>query len=260
MRPIWSGMISFGLINIPVKMYSASHEKKMEFNYLRRQDLCPIKYVKVCRNTGEEVPMGDVVRGYQYQKGDYVILQDEDFKRAGAKRTQTIEVVGFIDAKEIDPIYLEKPYYLEPVKEAQKAYVLLREALARSGKVGMAKFVLKTKEHLAMIKPEGHIIILDQMRFYDELSDISNINAPQVEADKREIDMAIRLIDQLTMHFDPEEFHNTYSDQLKKIIQDKLKGRPYKLEKEKVIPTETPDIMAKLRESLEKVRAGQRKY
>jgi len=143
MKSIWSGTLSFGLVHLPVNLYSATTQKKLHFNYLRKKDLCPIKYVKVCKFTGEEVPYGDIVRGYQYQKGDYVVLEDKDFQQASVEKTETIEIVEFVKAGEIDEIYLEKPYYLEPQKQAQKAYVLLRDALKKSRKVGVARFMLR---------------------------------------------------------------------------------------------------------------------
>ena len=151
MHAIWEGSISFGLINIPIRLYTASRERKLAFHYLHKGDLCPIRYVKVCKITGEEIPYQEIVRGYEYSKGNFVILEDADFEKADVKKTHLIDVFQFVDEKEIDPIYYEKPYYLEPQKTSQKAYSLLREAFKKTGKVGIAKFVLRTREYLVMM-------------------------------------------------------------------------------------------------------------
>lgn len=251
MRNIWAGTISFGLVHIPVKLYNATREKRIQFHYLRKADLCPIRYVKVCRRTGEEVPYNEVVRGYEYKKGDYVVLQDEDFKKASAKKTQTIEIVEFVDASEIDLKLFEKPYFLEPAKEAEKAYVLLREALKRSGKIGIGKFVLRSQEYMGAIKPDGEILVLDQMRYADEIAKPSEINFPKASFAKKELDIAIQLIGQMTSQFKPEDFHNNYKEELRKFIQAKIAGKVPERELEAVIPTEIPDIMEKLKASLE---------
>lgn len=254
MRPIWSGAISFGLIHIPVKLYTAVKESTLDLDMLRKGDLCPIRYVRVCRATGEEVPYEDIVKGYEYRKGDYVILQDEDFERANVKKTQTIEILNFTDQSGIDPKYLEKPYYIEPAKEAKKAYALLREALKKSGRVGVARYVLKTREHLGILKPEGDVIILDQMRFDREVIKPEGLDLPEEEVSKRELDMAIKLIDQLAEPFRPEEYHDTYMEELKQLIEEKAKGKLRKVRKEKAPERGVVDLMAKLRESLDQAR------
>src|SRR5690606_17832816 len=237
-------------------LYSASVERKLHFNYLRKKDLCPIKYVKVCKHTGEEVPYSDIVRGYEVQKGDYVVLEEEDLQQASLEKTETIEIVEFVDAHEVDEIYLEKPYYIEPQKQAVKAYVILREALKKSKKVGIAKFVLRTREHLAIIKHEGPLLVLNQMRFQNEIRDPSGLNIPKTaKYQKKELDIAIQLIEQLTSPFKPKEFHDTYTEKLEKVIRAKAKGKLKRLRKAKApAKTEVPDLMSKLRESLEKAR------
>jgi DNA end-binding protein Ku len=251
-RSIWSGAISFGLIHIPVKLYSAVAESSLDLDMLRKQDLCPIRYARVCRNTGEEVPWEDIVKGYEYRKGDYVILEDEDFKRANVAKTQTIDVIDFVDAGEVDSVYLEKPYYLEPVKEARKAYALLREALKKTGKAGLALFVLRNRQHLALLKPEGDLLILNQMRFASEIRKPEGLNLPaETEANRKELDMAIKLIDQLSEPFRPEQFHDTYREELERVIEEKAQGKIPESRGEAPLPTAVPDLMAKLRESLE---------
>ncbi len=253
MRSIWEGSISFGLINIPVRLYNATREKGLSFNYLRKEDLCPIKYVKVCRTTGEEVPYEDIVRGYQYRKGDYVVLQDEDFAKANVKKTRSIEVFQFADTEQINPDLFEKPYYLEPTKEARKAYVLLREALKKSGKVGIAKFVLRTKEKLAVIKPEGYMLVMDQIHYAAEIIPPDELAIPEDETvGKKELDIAVKLIDQLTEVFDLESYHDTYREELERVIAEKSQGKVPSAKGEEPIPvTKMEDIMVKLRESLE---------
>lgn len=252
MRSIWSGAISFGLIHIPVKLYSAVTESNLDFDMLRKQDLCPIRYARVCRDTGEEVPWQDIVKGYEYKKGDYVILEDEDFKRANVAKTQTIDVIDFVNASEIDFVYLEKPYYLEPVKEARKAYALLREALKKTGRAGLTLFVLRNRQRLALLKPEGDLLILNQMRFASEIRKPEGLNLPpEAEASKKELDMAIKLIDELSEPFRPEQFHDTYREELERVIEEKAHGKTPEPRGEAPVPTAVPDLMAKLRESLE---------
>lgn len=255
MRAIWSGAISFGLILIPVRLYTAVEEGGLDLDMLRKQDLCPISYARVCRTTGEEVPYEDIVKGYQYKKGDYVVLEDEDFKRASVRKTQTIDIIEFVDQQEIDAKLLAKPFYLEPTKQARKAYALLREALKKTAKVAVGRFVLRNREHLVILKPEEDLIILEQRRFADEIKKPAGLDLPASdEASDREVDIAIKLIDQLTEPFRPEEFHDTYREELKRVIDEKAKGKPPAAVEERPLPTEVPDLMARLRESLEQAR------
>lgn len=223
---------------------------------LRKQDLCPISYARVCRDTGEEVPYEEIVKGYEYRKGDYIVIEDEDFRRANVRKTQTIDIEEFVDEREIDTKFFEKPYYLEPTKQARKAYALLREALKKTGKVGVGRFVLRSRERLVALKPEGDLIVLEQMRFVSELRKPEGLNLPAGdEANNRELSVAIKLIDQLTEPFKPEQFHDTYREELERVIAEKAAGRTPEARGEKPIPTEVPDLMAKLRESLERARA-----
>ncbi len=255
MRSIWSGAISFGLIHVPVKLYTGVQEQGPDLDMLRKGDLCPIRYARVCRDTGEEVPYQDIVKGYEYRKGDYVVLEDEDFKRANVRKTQTIDVTEFVNEDEIDAKLMEKPYYLEPAKQARKAYALLREALKKTRKVGVGKFVLRNREHLVIVKPEDDLLVLEQMRFVDEVRKPEGLDLPsKEEASQRELDVAIKLIDQLTEPFKPEQFHDTYREELQRVIEEKAQGRTPQPKGERPIPTEVPDLMAKLRESLEQAR------
>lgn len=255
MRSIWSGAVSFGLVLIPVKLYTAVEESTLDLDMLRKQDLCPIRYARVCRDTGEEVPYEDIVKGYQYRKGDYVVLEDEDFRRANVRKTQTIDIVEFVNESEIDPKLIEKPYYLEPTRQARKAYALLREALKKTGKVAVGTFVLRSRERMVVLRPEDDLIVVEQMRFASEIKKPGGLDLPsKEEANERELDMAIKLIDQLTETFRPDRFHDTYREELERVISRKAQGKPAKPAQEMRIPSEVPDLMARLRESLEQAR------
>jgi DNA end-binding protein Ku len=257
MRSIWTGSISFGLINIPVKIYSASEDHGLDFRMLDRHGHCPISYLRVCRGTNEEVPYKDIVKGYEYQKGDYVILTDEDFKKASPKKTKTIDIVSFVDEDEVPSAYLEKPYFMEPDKKAEKAYVLLREALKRSKKVGIAKWVLRNKEHIAMVRPEDKALMLIEMRYAHELRSPKDLDIPaKGDYSKRELEMALMLINQLEEHFNADEYKDEYTEELKKLIEKKAKGKTVRIEgaDEEVAPTDMRDLMAALKKSLEQER------
>lgn len=253
MRAIWTGALSFGLVNIPIRLYSATEDHGLDFDMLHKEDLSPIRYARVCRADGKEVPYEDIVKGYEYEKGDYVVLDQEDFKKANVKKTKTIEIVDFVKEDEIDPIYFEKPYYLEPDKGAAKPYALLREAIKKSKKVALAKFVLRNREHIAVIKVSGNVLVLDQLRFDSEIRPPDSLNLPKSEkANTREIDMALSLIDQLSAHFKPEQYKDTYAQDLKAIIEEKAEGKKPKTKGKAPQPTEVRDLMAALRASLEK--------
>ena len=257
MRPIWSGALAFGLINIPVKLYSASKDRTLKFKMLAKHGHCPISYMKVCRGTNEEVAYEDIVKGYEYQKGDYVVLTDDDFRKASPRKTKTIDVVSFVEEDEVDSRYVDKPYYLEPDAKAEKAYVLLREALRRSKKVGIATFVLREKEHMAMIRPEDNALMLVQLRFEDELRKPEDLKLPKsAKYSKKELDMALALIGQLEDHFNAKEFRDTYTEELEKVIAKKAKGKTVKVEagEEAPRPTDMRDLMKALQKSLEAER------
>jgi len=255
MRSFWTGAISFGLIYIPVKLYNASETNELTFNLLRRQDKSRIKYVRISADTGEEVPSEDIVKGYEFAKGEYVILEDEDFKKANVKKTQTIEIVTFVDASQVDYKLYEKPYYLEPIKGAAKAYALLRDALARSGKVGVGRFVLRNRETMGTLKPEGPVIVLNQMRYVSEIRDPSELTLPGVgEVSEPELALAENLIETLTGEWKPEEHTDTYVEDLQRTIQAKIEGREPEAEAEAPIPIEVTDLFAKLSQSLEKAK------
>lgn len=252
MRSIWTGSINFGLVNIPIKLYTAVRENHLHFNYLHRQDLSPISYAKVCRKDGKEVKAEDIVRGYEYQKGDFVVLNEEDFKKADVEKTYSITIDDFVLEKDVDIKYADKPYYLEPEKQGTVVYALFREALIESKKVGIGKFVLKEREHLVMLKPQGSVIVLNLLRYHDEILDISELHLPEkVKIPKNQMDLALELIDKLSGPFHPEKYKDTYTEKLKQIINDKKKGKKTTTKEFKPSKTtHTPDIVARLKQSL----------
>jgi DNA end-binding protein Ku len=253
MHTIWSGSISFGLVNIPIRLYSATDEQAISFSMLHKDDLSPIRYARICLEDGKEIPYENIVKGYEYEKDKYVLVEDEDFKRASAQKTGTIEIVSFAKESEIDAIFFEKPYYLEPNKGADKPYVLLREALRQSNKVAIVKYVFKNKDHLGVIKPYMDALILDQLRFADEMRSIEGLKLPQKDdVGKKEIDMALKLIDQLTEKFDINDYHDTYTEKLQEILEDKIKGRVPSKPGKSPKPSKIHDIMSLLKASLEK--------
>lgn len=259
MRAIWSGAITFGLVNIPVRLFSASESRPLKFHFLHKKDLSPIRFARVCREDGHEVPFDDLVRGFEIEKGRYVVLTEKDFLRANARKTRAIEIVDFTQRAEIDPIYFEKPYYLAPDKGAEHAYALLREALKQSGKVGIAKFVMKNREHVAALDPEGDLIVLNQLRFDDEVRKPEGLKVPKAaRPDKKELRMALSLIDALTKKFDATDYRDTYTEDLERVIDDKAKGKPIKAKGRAPRPTKVDDLMEVLRRSLEEKGPGKR--
>ena len=250
MRAIWTGSISFGLINIPIKIYSAIEESRLDLDMLDGNDHANIKYKRVNENTGKEVEHADIVKGYKLDDS-YIVLEDEDFEAADAEKTKTIDILRFADSQEIDSIYYEQPYYLEPDKSGNKAYALLRDSLEASGKVGVTSFVMRNKEGLAILKPYGDVIVLNRIRFVQEIRDTSELKLPAVSKKKtKEMDMADKLIDQLTEKFDIESYKDTYTTKLLKIIKAKAKGKKPVKSKLKVVHRQSDDLMEMLKASL----------
>ncbi|MFB3387558.1 Ku protein [Flavobacterium sp. LAR06] len=252
MRSIWTGSISFGLINIPIKLFSAVQESSLDLDMLDAKDLSNIIFKRFNENTGKEVAYGNIIKGYKIED-KYVILEDEDFQAADAVKTKTIDIQSFVAEKEIDSIYYEQPYFLEPDKGAMKAYALLRDALAASGKVGVTSFVLRNKESLAILKPYKDVIVLNRIRFEQEVRDPSELKLPPVaKTSTKEMDMAEKLIDQLTEKFDISSFKDEYTAKLLDIIKKKAKGKePKKPTELKVVHKQTDDLMEMLKASLE---------
>lgn len=251
MRAIWTGSLSFGLINIPVRLFSGAESKQgISFRQLSKKDLSPIQYLRVSRETGEEVPYEDIVKGYEYRKGDYIVLSDEVFEEAEKGKRSTIDIKQFADQDEIDVRLFKKPYYLEPQKGANRSYALLNEALKLSGEVAVATFVLRNREHLATILPAGKLLILNELRFASEVRDVKELKLPDEEPEKQEVDMALALIKQLSRPFDKESYKDSYTTKLQKAIEAKLEGKDFKEGEQPQRPA-TRDIMASLKASLE---------
>lgn len=253
LRAFWSGTISFGMINIPVRLYTAVRPRELNLDMLRRDDLCPIAFARVCRATGEEVPYKDITKGYEYQKGDYVVLEEEDLEKANPKRTQTIDVRSFANQDEIDPKYYERPLYVEPGKGANKPYALLHAALKKSKKVAICKFVLRTKEYLGALRAEGNAIVLMQMRFDEELKDPDDLALPtEEEVSSKELDVAMQLVESLTEPFEPKRYKDTWRRELEEIIEAKAHGKRPHAKTTAPRATPVPNLMAALRASLKK--------
>jgi DNA end-binding protein Ku len=263
MRAIWKGSISFGLVNIPIALYPATRREELKFRLLRAKDLSPVNYKRVAEKDGREVPWGEIVKGYEYEKGKFVVLNEKDFQRVDLEATQTVDIQDFVDIDEIDPMYFYKPYYLEPQKGGDKAYVLLREALADGKKVGIAKVVIKTRQYLAGVKALKHALVLELMHFADELLDAEKLNVPKkLEIGKREKDMAKALVDNMSSKWDPERYHDDYREALMEVIEEKVESGGKEIEekpKERKASTKVIDLVAVLKESLEKSQGAKKK-
>lgn len=260
MRAIWKGSISFGLVNIPIGLYPATRREELSFRQLRKSDLSPINYKRVAEVDQKEVPWEDIVKGYEYEKGQFVVVTDEDFKRANVEATQTVDISDFVSLDDIDPMYFDKPYYLEPQKGGKKAYALLRDTLKETGKVGIAKVVIKTKQHLAAVKPKGNAIVLELMHFAEELLEPNELDLPKDEAvGKKELDMAKALVQSMTSKWDAKKFQDDYTHKLREVIDEKVaaggKELPAPRGKTKA-PTNVVDLVAILKKSIEENAAG----
>ena len=258
-RAIWKGSISFGLVNIPIALYPATRREELKFRLLRKSDLSPVNYKRVAEKDGKEVSWDQIVKGYEYEKGKYVVLKDEDFERVDLEATQTVDIQDFVDQEEIDPMFFYKPYYLEPQKGGDKAYALLRDALKDSGKVGIAKVVIKTREYLAGVKPEDGVLVLELMHFADELADPGKLHIPKkIEVGKREMNMAKSLIDSMSSKWNPEKYRDDYREALMEVIEEKVEAGGKEIEekpKKAPKPTKVIDLVSVLQKSLEQTRA-----
>lgn len=256
MRPIWKGTISFGLVSIPIQLYPATKREELKFRLLRRSDLSPVNYKRVAEADGKEVPWEQIVKGYEYEHGKFVVLQDEDFARVDVEATQTVEIVQFVDPGEVDPLLFYKPYFMEASKGGDKAYVLLRQTLADSGRIGIAKVIIKTRQHLAALKPQGKGIMLELMRFPEELVDVEEFSAPKERSATRpELNMARKLVESMTTSWDPTSFHDDYREILHEVIEKKIKHpepvrsrKPRSSKQSNVI-----DLVSMLKQSVEDV-------
>jgi DNA end-binding protein Ku len=263
MRAIWKGSISFGLVNIPIALYPATRKEELKFRLLRASDHSPVNYKRVAQKDGKEVPWDEIVKGYEYEKGKFVILGEKDFQRVDLEATQTVDIQDFVDIDEIDPMYFYKPYYLEPQKGGDKAYVLLREALAKGKKVGIAKVIIKTRQYLAGVKALKHALVLELMHFAEELADAEKLHVPKkLEPKKREMDMAAALVESMSAKWDPEKYHDDYREALLEVIEEKVESGGKELEakpKEKKASTKVIDLVAVLQQSLAESKGARKK-
>jgi DNA end-binding protein Ku len=260
-RELWKGAIQFGLVNIPVALFPAEHAHELSFTMLDRRDLQPVGYKRFNKSTGDEVPSERIVKGYEYEKGRYVTLEKDDFKRANVEATQTIDIVGFVDAADIPPYFYAAPYYTAPAKHGDKGYALLRETLERTGRVAVANVVIRTRQHLAVLYPRDNRLVLNTLRYADELRPAADIEVPETLKDAKvqpaEIKMAQRLLDDMTMKWDPDKFHDTYREDVMKMIEEKAAGHVRKSPRKRAArEAEVIDFSKLLARSLEERRRG----
>ena len=232
-RQLWKGAIRFGLVHIPVSLYPAEERQELSFTMLDKRDMAPVGYKRYNKSTGDEVAYEDIVKGYEYEKGQYVTLDKEDFKKANVEATQTVDILGFVGNHDIPPFYLESPYYLGPDKHGDKGYALLREVLDKQGKWAVATVVIRTRQHIAVVYPRHNVLVLNTLRYQNELRPAKDLEVPKDLKDAKvqpnEIKMAERLIDDMTMKWDPSEFHDTYRDDVLKLIEEKASGHERKM-------------------------------
>jgi DNA end-binding protein Ku len=252
-RPLWKGSISFGLVNIPIELHTAVRNHRPKFRMLHAKDKSPVKFERVCIRDGKPVAWEDLVKGYEYSKGHFVVLTKEDFQAAAVEKTRTVDIVDFVKAEEIDDRFFETPYYLVPAKGGERAYALLREAIRVSGRIGIATFILRDAQHLAAVEVIENAIVLSVMRFADELIDVQQFDFPSAEGvRKAELDMATALVNSLAAEWDPAKYTDQYRENLMRIIQAKLKGKEVELEPiTEPRQAEVVDLMERLRRSLE---------
>jgi DNA end-binding protein Ku len=269
-RAIWKGSISFGLVNIPVGLFSAASPDELSFRQLDKRNMSPIGYKKYNKNTGDDVESDEIVKGYEYESGHYVVLSDEDLRRANPEKTQTVEITDFVDLDEIEAVYFDKPYYLAPTTKNKKGYALLREALKRTRKVGIAKVVIRSREYLSAVVPQGDVLLLEILRYPHEIRSADDLEVPQGElkdlgVNERELEMAERLVEGMTAEWEPAKYQDTYRDDLMQLIQARIESG------QTDAPDETPvaeieagekgdviDIMALLKRSVEATGRGER--
>jgi DNA end-binding protein Ku len=269
-RGLWKGAISFGLVNVPVELFSAEkNSAEIDLTMLDKRDLAPVGYKRYNKSTGEDVPWAEIVKGYEYDDEKYVVLSDEDFRRANVEASKTVDIQAFVDLKDIAPHYFETPYYLAPGKRGEKAYALLRDAMKKARKAGIATVVIRTRQYLAAVIPQDDVLMMDTLRYADEIKGVEELGVPnavlQHKASPREIDMALRLIDDMSEKWQPEKFKDSYRDDLMARIQEKIRqGQTEEITQpdkagEAPAGAEVVDLMALLRRSVEKNQASPRR-
>ena len=266
-RGLWKGAISFGLVNVPVELYSAQKRSaEIDLTMLDKRDLAPVGYKRVNKASGNEVPWDDVVKGYEYEDDKYVVLSEEDFRRANPEASKTVDIMAFVDLAEIDPQYFETPYYLAPGKRGEKAYALLRDAMAKAGKAGIATVVIRTKQYLAALVAQDDALVLNTLRYHDELKSANDLDIPEKlkghKASSKELDMALTLIDDMADAWQPEKYRDTYHEDLMQRIDAKIKaGQTEEItepeaEERPAKGAQVIDLMSLLKKSVEGGRKG----
>jgi DNA end-binding protein Ku len=263
-RPLWRGAISFGLVNIPVVLYSAEDRNSFDLTMLDRRNMKPVGFKRYNKETNKDVGWDDIVKGYEYEKDRYVVLTDEDFKRANVEATQTIDIVAFVEAEEIPPTYFETPYYLAPDKRGEKGYALLRETLKATNKLAIATVVIRTRQYLAALIPSDDVIVLNTLRYKNELKPVKNLDVPSrtlktAGVSPREVEMAKKLVDEMTERWKPERYRDTYHEDLMKLIHKRIKAGKTEViteievdeKEEKPAKGEVIDLMALLKRSVQ---------
>jgi DNA end-binding protein Ku len=251
MRSIWTGSIGFGLVNIPIKLYSAIESSSLDLSMLDKNDLSNIRFKRVNENTGKEVPYDNIVKGYKYEDR-YIVVDSEDFEKAMPEKTSHIDIIQFVDIKQIDVVYYETPYFIQPDKGGTRAYALLEEGLAKTGKAGLGSFVMRDKEHTCLIMPYNDLLILQRLRWAQEIRDSKELKVDVTKNKANELEMAVSLIKQLTKPVDLTKFKDEYSDKLLDIIQAKAKGKKTPYKPMKIVHSTDSDLMAQLKASLGK--------
>jgi DNA end-binding protein Ku len=260
MRSIWKGAITFGLVNIPVGLFPATRREELKFRLLRASDLSPVNYKRVAQSDGKEVPWDQIVKGYEYEKDRFVILKEEDFGRVDIEATQTVDILNFVAMEEVNPLLFYKPYYMEAGRGGDRAYVLLRDALKESGKIAIAKVVIRTRQHLAAVKPQQQGLMLELMHFPDEMIEASEFKAPAEKAvGKSEMQMALQLIEGMTQPWKPENYTDEYRDALQQMIDEKIEHggdseSPKPTRRTKT--TNVVDLVAVLQQSIQKTQGA----
>jgi len=260
-RGLWKGAISFGLVNVPVELFSAERRSsELDLTMLDKRDLAPVGYKRYNKSTGEDVPWAEIVKGYEYDDDKYVVLSDEDFRRANVDASKTVDIQAFVDLKDIPPLFFETPYYLAPGKRGEKAYALLRDAMKKAGKAGIATVVIRTRQYLAAVMPQDDVLLMDTLRYVDEIKGTEELGVPNGalhhKVSAKEVDMALRLIEDMSEKWRPEKFKDTYRDDLMARIKEKIKQgqteeitEPAKGEKEPA-GADVIDLMALLKKSV----------
>jgi len=266
-RGLWKGAISFGLVNVPVELFSAQKRSaELDLTMLDKRDLAPVGYKRVNKASGKEVPWDDVVKGYEYEDDKYVVLSEEDFRRANPDASKTVDIMAFVELADIAPQYFETPYYLAPGKRGEKAYALLRDAMAKAGKAGIATVVIRTKQYLAALVPQGDALVLNTLRYHDELKSAQDLDIPEklkgAKATSKELDMALTLVDDMADDWQPERYRDTYHEDLLKRVEEKIKAgqteaitEPEK-EERPAKGAEVIDLMSLLKKSVADGRKG----